>query len=288
MTIKSSPTFIIFGASGWLGNYLVPALRMLSPSAEIFAIYRKTRPMHFDDRTRIISSPESLANLPSGTIINLNRGETEEDFTFHQDLISLQNQRGNRYLYASSFNAVDADVSAPHDEEQVASSQTPYGQFKAKCEKIMLENSQRPLIFRFAATHGWAPNREARTQIFLKQLSQGETIKVSPGIIQNRSFVGDLAIQIAMLAINDSLCGLFHLGAVDCSEEISFSRKLAQEFGYDSEKIIEDEVNDCNAVMLMNRFPQAFPDFILPTEDDTIKKIAAQKELAEFKKKPPY
>jgi len=107
-------------------------------------------------------------------------------------------------------------------------------------------------------------------------------VKAPLGIIQNRSFVGDLAEQIAMLACDEGAEGVFHLGTADFSEEPQFLRKLAAAFGYDPALVREDGRMDCNAVMVMERLKQRFPNYSLPVEDDTIRKVAAQTELAEF------
>lgn len=279
---------MVLGSSGWLGHYLIPALRQIAPNAEIIAFYRSRLPIFYVPGVEVVKFPIELGDLtgsiPSGTVINLNRGETEHDFELHKTLIDLQNQRRSRYLYASSFNAVDADVSNLHTEDQAAIARSPYGIFKARCETELLKRCERPLAFRFSSTHGWAPNREARTQVFLGKLSAGEKIKVKTGVIQNRLFVGDLALQIAMLAIEERLEGVFHLGTSDFSEEIEFLRNLAVEFGYDPKNITKGEDETCNAVMLVSRFTKMFPKYSLPSERDTIRKVGSQLELAAFKR----
>lgn len=283
MSSEQTQRFIVLGASGWLAHYLIPLLSTLKPDCEVFAYYRSRPPSFKDSRIRVIQIPTHLETLPKGTLINLNRGEDDSDFENHRNLIALQNQRGSRYLYASSFNAVDSNLSTPHSEEESANARTFYGMFKARCETVLLEECKRPLAFRFAATHGWAPNREARTQAFLQKLAAGEMVKVDIGIQQNRSFIGDLALQIGMLATSEKLEGIFHLGTADASEELFFLKKLAAAFGYNPEKVVEGSVNECNAIMLMPRFKQAFPDFIIPKEADTILKVSLQPELQIFK-----
>jgi len=280
-------TFFILGASGWVGHYLVPALKRSQPDAQIYAFYRSQRPDALAPFA-ILDSPSdfflALTEGPPATVIHLGRGEEEKDFQFHQRVIRLQNQRGSRYVYASSFNALDADVSRPHNEDDPIASQTPYGQFKGRCEKAMQEGCKLPVIFRFAATHGWAPNRKARTESFLEKLAKGEDIAMEKDIVQNRTFVGDLAEQIALLAANEKAQGIFHLGTSDSSDEVDFHREMAAAFGYRREKIIVGESSPCNAFMLMNRFKEAFPRYRIPTEKETILKTAAQPELARFKR----
>ncbi|MGZ3695987.1 MAG: sugar nucleotide-binding protein, partial [Bdellovibrionota bacterium] len=226
-----------------------------------------------------------LEKLPPATVINLNRGEEAADFALHRRIIEIQNRNSSRYIYASSFNAVDAELSRPHHENDPAASQSVYGKFKARCEQELLKTCGRPLAFRFAATHGWAPNRMARTQEFLEKLRKGENIIVTKGILQNRSFVGDLAEQIATLSLADQAQGIFHLGTSDFSEEIDFLKKMAQAFGYDASQVIAGEANQCNAVMLMERLPSLLSHGdALPTEAETISKVSSQLELASYRK----
>jgi dTDP-4-dehydrorhamnose reductase len=187
-------------------------------------------------------------------------------------------------LYASSSNAVDADVSRPHLETKAPAAQSEYGKFKARCESELKEHCANSLAFRFCATHGWAPNRWARTELFLKKLKAGETISVSRGVIQNRTFVGDLAKMIATLALDDRATGLFHLGTADASEELIFLRKLAYAYGYPEESVSAAEENCWNAVMLTAKWGQLYPDLPLPTEEETIQKVASQPELQKYRR----
>lgn len=278
--------FVVLGASGWIGHYLVPALRKQSPDAEILAVYGNTKPVFaLDKNMRVVQADRNysalLSLLPAATVIHIGRGETENDFLQHRELTGLQRQRNARYLYASSFNAVDADTSRAHFEKDPPAAQSDYGKFKARCELELMTHS-RGLAFRFSATHGWAPNREARTQELLRKLRDGEEVKAPLGILQNRSFVGDLAEQIAMLACDEEAAGVFHLGAADFSEELLFLRKLAVAFGYDPTLVREEGRMDCNATMVMERLKERFPGYRIPLEADTIAKVAEQPELAEF------
>jgi dTDP-4-dehydrorhamnose reductase len=288
---------VVLGASGWIGHYLVPAIKRLSPHAHVTAVYRSRKPsFHMDDNSgdstgirgvEMIQSDDdalTLEKLPPATVIGLIRGEEESDFELQQRIIAIQNKNHSRYVYASSFNAVDADLSRAHLESDLGHAQSDYGKFKARCEREILETCKQSVIFRFGATHGWAPNREARTQDFLSKLARGETVEVKRGILQNRSFVGDLAEQIARLADSPKAEGVFHLGTSDFSDEIDFLLGLAEAFGYDKAQVTEGESTACNAVMHMERLPALLSNYTLPTESETMAKVSAQAELRKFVK----
>lgn len=286
--MQSTAPILILGASGWLGHYLMPELLRRQPNSSLVAAFASTAPFFQSDKIQAIrlrsSEPDTLKNLKVKVIVNLCRGETPEDFRFHQSLIAYCNEHGARYVYASSYNAVDADVSKPHPESEAPESQSEYGKFKAQCERELEKNSGNFTVFRFSATHGWAPNRIARTEEFLKKLKHGEVVKVSQGVIQNRTFIGDLASMVSSLVLDEHATGLFHLGTSDASEEVIFLRKLALAFGYSEDQVIASDPNPWNAHLLVDRWSKLYPNLPLPTENETIHKVSQQPQLQVFRK----
>ncbi len=103
------------------------------------------------------------------------------------------------------------------------------------------------------------------------------------GVVKNRLFVGDLTNFIATLVSANDAEGVWHLGTSDSSEEILFLRKLAFAFGYDSAQIVESEKVDWNLTTVVGKISERFPDLKVPSEADTIVKVAAQPELAKYR-----
>jgi dTDP-4-dehydrorhamnose reductase len=273
-------SILVLGSSGWLGHYLVPQLLKGNPSAAVIAGFSSRKPT-FEHRgvTPLRLQPSDLARvseLKVSAVVNLNRGETETDFLFHQALVACCNRNDAKYVYASSFNAVDAD--------DPPNSRTDYGRFKGRCETELLKTCARPVAFRFSATHGWAPNRLARTEEFLQKLARGETVPTPQGLIQNRTFVDDLAKMIATLTVDQGAEGVFHLGASDFSDEIVFLRKLASAFGYDTEQVSEGEPLNWNAITIAERWQTRYPNAPLPTEMEAIARVRQQSELQKYAK----
>jgi len=276
---------LILGASSWVGHYLVPEINRQVPRVPVIAAYAHNTPSFKGEVDTIQCSSDQfdkLRRLRFSTLVNLSRGETPTDFNFHLELIELMNQRGGRYVYASSSNAVDQDISRAHVESDPPGSQCEYGQFKARCEVALSQKSKHWAAFRFSATHGWAPNRIARTEEFLQRLSRGETLVVPRGIVQNRTFVGELALQISRIVLEPKADGIFHLGTSDFSEEIDFLRRLGRAFGYSTDLIVEGEKMECNLVTVVDQLSKLFPDYMLPTEEDTLMQVQAQAELATY------
>jgi dTDP-4-dehydrorhamnose reductase len=275
---------LILGSSSWMGSYLIPEFKKSLPHSHLICAYHSKIPHYKNVEIARLSAahPQNLEALNPTAIINLARGEVDLDFEFHQYLIDFSNKKNAKYLFASSINAVDGDVSKSHLESYPAFAQTPYGKFKAKCETELLNRAKNALAFRFAGAHGWAPNRLSRTEDFLQQLAQGKEIIVGKNIIQNHPFMGDLAFQVSLLLQNHKTEGIYHLGTSDFSDEIVFLLKMANAFGYNSHKIIEGEEVNWNMVAKIERLPKEFPNIVFPAEKDTIAKIRAQSELAKY------
>lgn len=281
--------YVVLGSSGWVGHYLVHELARRRPEAEIHAVYGAREPsFSAAANVRIVPAPAgysaAVKELPPATLLHLGRGETDDHFLEHRRLIATQKERGRRYLFASTFNAVDATLDRPHREEDPPGAQSPYGRYKARCEEELARAGGDWVAFRFASTHGWAPNREARTQAFLAKLKAGEAVGVHRGVVQNRTFVGELAAQIALLAGEPAARGVFHLGAADASEEIDFLRALAAAFGYPAGLVREDGASECNAHMVLRKLPELFPAYRVPSEAEMLAGVAAQPELSGFRR----
>ncbi|MCB0385055.1 MAG: sugar nucleotide-binding protein, partial [Bdellovibrionales bacterium] len=214
--------------------------------------------------------------------LHLARGEEEEDFVFHQNLIPMLNRLGVHYSYASSFNAVDSNTESDHMENEPAHAQTDYGKFKARCEKELMEKSQSYAIFRFSAVHGWAPGRVSRTEAFLQKLQAGEKVTVDRGVLQNRPYVGHLAAMMIDVILAEGQ-GVFHLGPQDASEELDFLSTIAQEFGYSQDQILKGQLTPVNAFMIPGKIFDMLGDRWRLSEEETIRKVVATPELQKYR-----
>ena len=116
-------SILVLGSSSWLGHYLIPQLVRQFPDFNITAAYHKNIPIFTEVPYKIVrlsaESSEELEQNRSQIILNLSRGEDDIDFLFHQRIIHLANKWGSRYLYASSSNALDFDVSKAHNESDL-------------------------------------------------------------------------------------------------------------------------------------------------------------------------
>jgi len=199
-----------------------------------------------------------ISDLKPTHFLNLSRGETDQDFAMHQECIKRCNKLEIRYGYASSFNACDNQLIDDHLEAEKSNAKSAYGIFKAKCEEELFSRGKKFCIFRFSATHGFASNRIARTEDFLKKLKNGEKFTVHSGLFQNRTFVGDLAGMMCDVLLDSDSQGIFHLGTYDKSEEVDFFKKMAKKFGYSGERVVIGTPTPINASIRKQAFEKVF------------------------------
>ena len=278
---------ILMGCSGWISHYLASEFTKRAPAASMVGTYHKKKPaFDFPMMALSISDHHRMLDLMTReeptAIVNLTRGESEADFNLHKKLIEFSNSGGTHYVYASSFNACDAQLVEDHLETELPSAASEYGKFKASCERALLESAKKFAIFRFAATHGWAPNRPSRTESFLKKIASGEKVVTPRGIIQNRTAVNDLAAMMAAIVVAGGE-GIFHLGTSDASDEVDFLQRLAAEFGYDRDVVVPGEHLPTNANMVPGKIYKMFGDEFRRTESDTILQVASMPELSPYR-----
>jgi dTDP-4-dehydrorhamnose reductase len=265
---------IILGISSWLGPYIARALIALDERSSILGSYHHNRPKDPGSYVQLTSAEVSaaekiFAQIRPHVVVNLLRGESESDFRWHCDIMELTNRHCGYYLYASSANAVDLNLKWPHLESELGQAQSDYGKFKARCEEVLLGAFPQFGIVRFAAVHGFAINRISRTEDFLKGLQRGDHVSFPRGIVQNRLSDRLLSQQIAAVAKYRGK-GIFHLGSVDCSDEIDFRRELAKRFGYSDQLVREEGYEECNLVVTPHRLFEIAGDHLRFTEADTL------------------
>ncbi|WP_372654510.1 sugar nucleotide-binding protein [Halobacteriovorax sp.] len=277
---------LILGSSGWIAHYLIPSLKKEFGDCHIVGSVVNNRPDHnidifqaSNDQLEVID--EQIITLNPDIVINMTRGEDDNAFSLHKYLIEKSQTLNFHYNYFSSFNAVDGNVENEHYEDELPNSQTEYGEFKAKCESELTRYGDNFSIFRFGATHGWAPNSQTRTELFLEVMLSGESLTIDRGVLQNRLATNHLANMMAAV-LQRKGTGVFHFGASDGSEEIDFLRNLAESFGHPREQIIEGGTNICNALMIPERTIKLIGSEYEKREEETVFAVRHMIRLAQY------
>jgi dTDP-4-dehydrorhamnose reductase len=286
--MKKPVKLFVHGISGWIGFYAAEYVSRVLPHIELYGTHRAPAFTPTQGNLRVLKIEKSrdcldlLRQIKPEFFLNLARGEMEEDFSVHQSLIEALNSLGSHYSYTSSSNACDNNASETHHESEKSNAKSDYGKFKARCEVELEKYSNSFSAFRFSAIHGWAPNRRARTETFLQRLRAGEQIKVNCGILQNRTFVGDLAGMMVDATLNRGR-GIFHLGTVDFSDELDFLRGLASVFGYPEDQVVRGDLMPCNIVMAPQKILELFGGKWRRTEAETLDSVAKSVPLRQYK-----
>ena len=277
---------LLLGSSGWVAHYLIPSLQKHFPDCKLQGSVVSNTPEHSIETFKATSNDleiidKNLKGFSPDIVVNMTRGEDDESFKLHQYLIDICNTKGIHYNYFSSFNALDANTLVEHYEDELPNAQTDYGIFKGKCETELTKNSNNHSIFRFGATHGWAPNRLSRTETFLAHMLSGESLTIDTGVIQNRLATNHMTNMMAAV-LEKSGEGVYHFGAIDGSEEIDFLRDLAESFGHPREQVVEGTSNVCNALMIPERTLQLIGKDYEKSEAETVHAVRHMIRLSHY------
>lgn len=277
---------LILGSSSWIAHYLIKDL--IDKKYEVIGISNKSEPKYdIKNYKADISNDkffETIKEVNPDILINmLHSDDYIRCLELHKELIEHCLDTNKDYVYMSSGNALDGDVTKVHEEDEAPNASSEYGQYKAKCEELLNKSKLDSLVIRFPQIHGYAPNRISRTEEFLKQLSSGDKVIIPQGIIQNRLYVGDLSLIITRL-ICDSQKGVFHLGTSDYSDESIFRIKLAEAFGYSKDQLELGEDYKFNIAIRPNKIYELYGDEFRFTENRTVFKLSEDSLLIEYKK----
>lgn len=277
---------LVLGASSWVGHFLVKDITRRIPYASVAGTYCTKKPdLQIPLERFAIGDHQNLGSLlrrfAPAIVVNLLRGETDEAFEIHRFLIQESNGKPFHYVYFSSANALEGTHQGAHEESELPVGVSKYGKFKARCELELMERANNYTIFRFAAAHGWAPQRMSRTVEFLEKMQAGEVVEVPTGVVQNFAAVTDVA-AMATDVLAKTGPGVFHLGPVDEMDQVGFHRCLAEAFGYDAGLIVEGEKASVNLAVKPRKVLEMFGQKHQKTVSSTIDTVRRTAELQKY------
>lgn len=276
---------LIFGASSWLGSLLVDQLKSLDTTLA-GTIYSNDIFLGKEVKKYSVSNVETtrvaLRDFRPQLIINFLRGEDEEGFAIHNEIIEYAQDNAAYYMYASSVLALDGySLETPLVESLMANSISDYGKFKAKCETSLLESNVNHSIIRFASVQGWVEHKLIRNEALLKKLKSNQYITVDKGVIQNRMSAATLISGLVALLLREEE-GVFHFGTEDSSDEIDFLRAQAKQFGYDPQLIKEGKERHVNLVAIPNKIQKIMGASYKSFEKDTLRDLLQCEGLKKY------
>ena len=283
----SKERILVLGASSWLGYLLI---QQLSETDVILAgtVFRSevTFPPTveiFRTDNAVDSNEEIMQSFKPTVIVNFLRGEDEQGFQLHQKIIEIAKSNDSHYVYASSVLALDGYTNTDLVETLEAKSISPYGIFKANCEKELYNSVISWCLLRFSSVQGWVPHKSTRNQVLLEKLANNTEIKVDRGVLQNR-ILASLLVEGIVDLMSDRVTGIIHFGATDASEEYDFLRKQAEAFGFNSALVhLVDTNRNVNLVAIPGKIYDLYGDKYKVTEKETLEGILEIVELKNFK-----
>lgn len=279
---------LILGASSWLSFLLSKKITALDASIQILGTVRSsnnkipwiTKIFKVSEYSQYISI---LSQEKPSLIINFLRGEEPSDFKLHNELVEYCLSSNSFYLYASSALALDGYTAGMKLLESLPpKSISPYGIFKGKCEESLCLSGASHLILRFSSIQGWIPNKVTRNQLFLEKMSRGESVEVDGGVLQNRLY-DETFIDIVIELLRVGAEGIFNLGTVDSSSEVSFLRRQAEIFGWNPDLVVEGKSRNANLVVEPDKLISTLGDKFKKTENETLNSLLKCSGLAQYK-----
>jgi len=282
---KLPTSVVVLGAASWLGYLLINQLSALPHYQVVGSIYRQqptfSPSVTLFPATSRAAHKAALLKFQPQVVVNFLRGEDEEGFAIHQDIIAYCIANQAHYIYASSALALDAYQNTVLTEKLTANSNSPYGIFKANCEKALYESNIDWTILRFSSVQGWVPHKQTRNEVFLKKMLSNEQITVDRGVVQNRMMADVLVEGIAQI-IARGITGILHFGSTDSSEEYHFLQRVALLFGYDAGMVVEGNTREVNLVAVPSSIFTALGEKYRLTEQDTLNSLKEMQGLMAY------
>ena len=265
---------LILGISSWIGyllgeNLLSRAIPVSGTTFSTDVIFKKPLATRKISNSDLDGHADMIRNYKPTVIINLLRGEDDNGYNLHRYIIEIAQKSSIHYIYASSVLALDGYENVELLENLDPLSISDYGKFKGKCENLLHKSNISYTILRFSSVQGWVSHKPTRNQLFLTKMSEGESIVVSPGVVQNR-ILASLLVEFMVELSKDKIRGVVHLGAEDFSEEIDFLQRQAKAFGFRKDLIVPGEPRNVNLVAVPNRIYSLYGDKYRVNEEQTI------------------
>jgi len=260
-------SIIITGASGFVGQNLVPSLRSCGDVVIPLSLRENSPLVQFHERDAIIH----LAGKAHDTA---NTSHAQEYFAVNTELTKQLFERflaspARDFIYFSSVKAVADAVDGVLDENMMPSPQTPYGQSKLKAEEYLLSRTLPPgkriVILRPCMIHG--PGNKGNLNLLYQFVHYG--IPYPLGAFDNfRSFtsIENLCFVVGRILNTDIPSGVYNVAD---DKPLSTKRVI---------KIIADEIGKRARTWnisrtLISRIASLGDIFHLPLNSERMRKL---------------
>ena len=246
---------LILGASGLVGKALV---KEFSQDHDVYGTYYKTMlELNQDHQLQWdISETEKIItwvkNINPDIVISCLRGDFNVQYEIHTNLVETFKETQTKFLFCSTTNVFDGEISKHHDENDQPIAESDYGQFKIKCENLIKEVlNDRGIILRLPMVWG---THSPRLNEIKEKIKNGQEIEAYKNIFLNHAIDRKIAKQVRFIIEND-LRGIFHLATTDIQSQYSFICNLVQNFTSDAKVkgLVLENIDEYNFGLLINR-----------------------------------
>lgn len=200
-----------------------------------------------------INHPENIESILEcvhpDIVVSALRGDFENQLKTHKYIANYLLKHQGKIIFLSTANVFDADWTKPHYESDVQNSESEYGNFKIKCEKLLLDILQdRATIVRLPFVWG---KDSPRLQEVRAGCGTGQLL-LYDDFLSNH--VTDLQIaQFVCWIIREHQSGIFHVGTSDIVEYRLFIEDLIEALGIKHPKFVLKKASGILAVLSERR-----------------------------------
>ena len=240
---------MIFGANGFVGNYLY--VKSLRQGFEVIGYDSKVmenmiKPIDISNSEAVNSEikrfrPDWVVN--TAAISNIDFAEAHKELAWlinvksNQEMARICREHGSRFMVFSS-DAVFRGDALKYDENSPTDPVNYYGYTKAEAEKAILALIPEATIIRISLVLGF-PVESGNSFLvdFNKKLTYGETIELSTEEIRTPIEVGTLT-ECCLELMTVDFEGIIHLGSSDSLSRYKIGLKYAIKAGFDKALLV--------------------------------------------------
>lgn len=174
-----------------------------------------------------LSQPQSivpiLEKINPDAVISCLRGDFNRQLEAHRFAADFLRQRNGMFVYLSTANVFDGDLSCPHYENDPLFSDSSYGQFKIACEHLLQTRLGNNCVI-LRPPEIWGKSCP-RLQALLQSIREEKAIQTYENLSVNYTTDAQIAQWTAFILRHD-LRGVFHVGTQDTSDYTAFLDRL--------------------------------------------------------------
>jgi dTDP-4-dehydrorhamnose reductase len=246
---------LVVGGSGLVGGQCI---EVLSKEYEVSGTH-----LTFPGKNTFYFNPSNanfLSELPSnnwdviihaGALTHVDKCEIEVDLSYiatvvsTSNLVDYSNRIGAQFIYLSTDYIFDGN-SGPYIERDPVRPLNVYGTHKLAAENLIIENSEKYLIFRITNVYG----DEIRSKNFVARIIQEIRSGKSEFSAPYDQFATPINARDVAIAIKKSLqlnlSGIYHLSSTDYMNRVQLLRKIFEYFPEKDLKVVPLKTEDLN------------------------------------------